>query len=283
METPTPTQYIPTRNDIINNQIEDALATDLNTFPGIHRNTPNLQIDRTKARQDSPHERMITLLTIMRWGYNSLDRSYNEKIRIVMAASRLIAYDNGYSKAFSVRAVLRWQEDIDTQIITGTNSQMIGCNKHNGSISYVESIESTHPGYMHYLFRSSLEIKGANSSFEEIAHQMNYLSRVPNEERIDVSLNRKHITNWFESNHGKLISPLEKPLDSKEHCALRIDWVVKYYGILTNPYLPVCYIDEKWFYCVNRRKKIKILPKGKNESDKVSLPKKQKCYHVASL
>ena len=110
---------------------------------------------------------------------------------------------------------------------------MIGCNKHNGSISYVESIEATHPGYMHYLFRSSLEIKGANSSFEEIAHQMNYLSRVPNEERIDVSLNRKHITNWFESNHGKLISPLEKPLDSKEHCALRIDWVVEYYGILT--------------------------------------------------
>ena len=81
---------------------------------------------------------------------------------------------------------------------------------------------------------------------------------------------------WFWKNGGTEKSGLEKPLDSEKHKLLRKDWVMKWYGLLTSPFAPVCYIDEKWFYRTNRRRKIKILPLGKHEEsgdDAYSHPK----------
>ena len=72
------------------------------------------------------------------------------------------------------------------------------------------------------------------------------------------------------------MSPLEKPLDTKKHASLRIDWVVERYGLLTNPLAPVCYIDEKWFYRVNRRRKIKHLPLVEGEENNITVAQKGK-------
>ena len=69
---------------------------------------------------------------------------------------------------------------------------------------------------------------------------------------------------------------MEKPLDTPHHCTLRLAWVIDRYGLLTCEYAPVAYIDEKWFYKVNRRRAMKVLPKGDNESDaegELKLPK----------
>ena len=60
---------------------------------------------------------------------------------------------------------------------------------------------------------------------------------------------------------------MEKSLDTLHHCTLRLAWVVDMYGLLTCEYAPVAYIDEKWFYKVNRRRAMKLLPKGKHEND----------------
>ena len=35
--------------------------------------------------------------------------------------------------------------------------------------------------------------------------------------------------------------------------------------MLTDPTKPVCYLDEKWFYVTNRRRKIKKLPLAEGE------------------
>ena len=278
MEVATPTlqQYIPTINERIETEIGSALSLDLSSFPRLQRSNPEKLITITKSKLATSQEKLIILLTMERWGYNSSDRTYDDRIRIVTAASRLIAYDNGYKKTFSVRTVLRWKENVTDQILTGIESSSIGMNGHKGSQSYIDNIEQSHPCYLHSLFRKSLQLKGSNSSFHELAHHINSLSRVETEERMSLSLNRRHINKWFIDNGGKFISPLEKPLDSEEHCLKRIDWVIKYYGLLTNPYCPVCYIDEKWFYRVNRRRKLKILPKGKGEDNDTSLPSKQK-------
>ena len=47
---------------------------------------------------------------------------------------------------------------------------------------------------------------------------------------------------------------------------MRKEWVITYYGLLTCLYNPVTYIDKKWFYRTNRRRKVKLLPIGKHES-----------------
>jgi len=69
------------------------------------------------------------------------------------------------------------------------------------------------------------------------------------------------------------MSSMEKHLDSPEHMAKRIKWVIKRYGKLTNMYAPVCYIDEKWFYKVNQRRKIKVFPKAVSDADKTKYKK----------
>ena len=118
--------------------------------------------------------------------------------------------------------------------------------------------------------------KGNNASFSEISTQMNILSSLSDEKRPTIELNRVQVSNWFVKHSGKLVSPIEKPLDNNEHRELRKKWVVKYYGLLTNPYTPVCFIDEKWFYRVNRRRAIKVLPHGKGEKGKINKAKKGK-------
>ena len=76
---------------------------------------------------------------------------------------------------------------------------------------------------------------------------------------------------------------MEKPLDTQEHCLLRRDWVIDHHGLLTSIYSPVTFIDEKWFYRVNRRCKMKILPKGKAEKEECEYTKKQRYYLDTSL
>ena len=81
---------------------------------------------------------------------------------------------------------------------------------------------------------------------------------------------------WFIANGGTEISAKEKPLDNIIHCLERKKWAIEKYGLLTNPLAHVAYIDEKWFYRTNRRRKIKKLKLGKYEAegdDFISHPK----------
>ena len=130
------------------------------------------------------------------------------------------------------------------------------------------------------MFRTALCIIGSNTSFDEIAVHMGKSSLVNGETRFPVQLTWKQVIDWFETNNGKLMSPVKKPLDTPEHCKLQVDWMFKWYGLLTNPYLPIYYINEKWIYRVSRRQKIKVLPKSKNDT---RLHKKQKNCRVEIL
>ena len=44
-------------------------------------------------------------------------------------------------------------------------------------------------------------------------------------------------------------------------------WVREWYDVLTSDTEPVSYIEEKWFYATNRRRKLKISPLGQGEED----------------
>ena len=46
-------------------------------------------------------------------------------------------------------------------------------------------------------------------------------------------------------------------------------WVRKWFELLTNIDAPVTYLDEKWFYTTNRRRRIKKFPRGKHKEEGV--------------
>ena len=96
------------------------------------------------------------------------------------------------------------------------------------------------------------------------------------EDRPTLSLHRLQLMHWFNVKGGKERSAIEKPLDTPELIKSRLEWVRKWYDILTNPNEVVTYLDEKWFYTTNRRRKIKTLPPGVHEEvgdDEVPQPK----------
>ena len=75
---------------------------------------------------------------------------------------------------------------------------------------------------------------------------------------------------------GKEFAPTTKPLDTPQHIKQRNEWVRKWYDLLTNVNSPVAYLDEKWFYTTNRRRKMKKLPKGDDEQEGVNFCLNQK-------
>ena len=56
------------------------------------------------------------------------------------------------------------------------------------------------------------------------------------------------------------MSPKEKPLDTPAHKSSQLIWVKDWYDILTDKFVNATMLDEKWFYTINRRSKIKKLP-----------------------
>ena len=62
----------------------------------------------------------------------------------------------------------------------------------------------------------------------------------------------------FVLNGGKDTSSVENTLDTDKHKIQRIEWMRQHYFQLTNPYIYVAYMDEKFFYSTTRRRKIKI-------------------------
>ncbi|KAG7370138.1 hypothetical protein IV203_027884 [Nitzschia inconspicua] len=65
------------------------------------------------------------------------------------------------------------------------------------------------------------------------------------------------------------VSAIEKPLLTLEHRQQRVQWAKKWYHLLSNSQAPVAFLDEKWFYTTNRRRRVKILPPTVSENGKV--------------
>ena len=95
---------------------------------------------------------------------------------------------------------------------------------------------------------------------------MNVKSAVPDETHLTLTLSRLQVNKWFNDNNGKETSPKEKPFDTPKLIKERFEWVHEWYEKLTDPSTPVAYLDEKWFYATNRRRKLKRLPKGKKRN-----------------
>ena len=124
----------------------------MTSFPRFKRCNPSQIITIDKRREASTKEKLLILLTAERWGCRSVEKTYAEKIRVTRAASRLVAYDNGFVKEFSMRSISRWDTAFTNEIKNGCESNKLGEKKRIGSISTVDQIENSNPGYLHHLF-----------------------------------------------------------------------------------------------------------------------------------
>ena len=81
------------------------------------------------------------------------------------------------------------------------------------------------------------------------------------------TLSQRQANHWFAAQGGKESAPTTKPLDTPDHIEKRNKWVRKWFALLTDLLVPVAYLDEKWFYTTNFRRKIKRLPKSEEEEE----------------
>ena len=110
----------------------------------------------------------------------------------------------------------------------------------------------------------------------DLVLQINLLSTSSLEQRPVISLSRKQLNRWFITKKYKHVSLLEKLLDTEKHHKERKEWVVKNYLVLTCPFLPVAFLDKKWFYRVHRRRKVKFLPSSDKQSTSDEAPARSK-------
>ena len=121
-------------------------------------------------------------------------------MRIARAASRMIAYDNGFLYEFGTTTILRWDANVTKMINEGVDSTDIVTNNYKAKINYVTQIETAHPGYIHYLYRKATHIRGPKAGFAEIALQMVMNSAVSSEIRPSLELSRWKVNKWFLAN-----------------------------------------------------------------------------------
>ena len=77
-------------------------------------------------------------------------------MRIVKAASRMVAYDNGFLHEFSTNSFLRWDANVTKLIHEGVSSTIIALNSYATRYKMVDIIEKAHPGYLHFCTKKPL-------------------------------------------------------------------------------------------------------------------------------
>ena len=258
--------------------ISFALALDLDRRPRMNREGTSVVAVHSR-KQATETEKMMALFTAKRWGWKDPAIHCKKRKRIARAACRQVAYDYGYATELSSSMLPQWEGRLHVAIDTGLGTEVDPSSslssssspnplspRHCGKQSYCEMIETQHPGYLRELFRYAQRTKGAKATFKELADTMNLKSEIEGELRSTLSLHSLQVYKWFRQQGGKEHSAKEKPLDTDVHRRNRLQWVRTWWDLLTNASAPVAFLDEKWFYVTNRRRKIKRLPLGQGEA-----------------
>ena len=258
----------------VQEQIEFALALDFQRRPRLSRSgaTSIIIHDRKQANE---RERSIAIHTATQWGYYDPVLTLKRRHLIAEASCRQVSYDFGFQKPFAKHQLPRWYGELNKAIMGGESTDPLSPS-HSGRKAYLDLVEKEHPGYLHELFRHSQRVLGCLATFKDLANNMNQKSAVVGEERRTLNMDRKQLAKWFKQQNGKEKSPIEKPLLTEQHKNDRLLWAQTHFDKLSNPSVPFAFLDEKWFYTTNRRRKVKILPKADCEQtapDIVELPR----------
>ena len=62
-----------------------------------------------------------------------------------------------------------------------------------GRISLVSIVERDHPGYLHSLYRETINLKGSSLSYVELTEEMNTLSVRTSDQQPSLNLSKKYL------------------------------------------------------------------------------------------
>lgn len=258
----------------VQQQIEFALVLDLSRVPRLSRSGAHAILLHDR-RQANERERNIVLHTAVQWGYHDPLLTNSARQRIAKAACRQVAYDYGFRNVLAVTRMPAWFGELRMALTHGDSTDPLSPS-HSGKKGYMDSIDQAEPGYLHELFRHAQRVSGSLATFSELAAMMNDKSAVIGEGRPTISISRRQLATWFKRQHGKERSPIEKPMLTDEHKRNRVRWALEHFSKIERTDTPIAFLDEKWFYTTNRRRRLKVLPQGESEQnapDAVAVPK----------
>ena len=76
--------------------------------PRHSRNGEDIIIIR-KKKQASENERMMTLFTVVKWGWNNSSATFKMKVIVAKAAFSQVAYDYGFKNSFATSQLPAWE------------------------------------------------------------------------------------------------------------------------------------------------------------------------------
>ena len=138
----------------------------------------------------------------------------------------------------------------------------------NKQENYIDYIQSKFPGYLHSLYRYATRVLGNMANARSIINLMNERSSALHPScpiRSDLRMTKHHFWRFFYQFGGKLLNHTTKPRLTLQHMTTRIHWARTWRILLSKASLsnfPVyyCFLDEKCFFTVSRRKKSKFSP-----------------------
>ena len=142
-----------------------------------------------------------------------------------------------------------------------------------GKQSYVEFLQYKYPTLLHKLFRYAVAVLGVLAETEVIVDVMNRKSKVEHPTcpiRSNLGFNTYHFWRFFHKNDGRLVHGSSVPRVTDEQIQQRVIWASNWLELFTWMSclgIPVCFLDEKWFYTTSRRKKMKLLPRADFETE----------------
>jgi hypothetical protein len=251
----------------VDEAVNYAAALDLDRRPRLSRtNAENIEVHTRK--QADERARMLVLHTAIMWGWLDPCITKTRRIFIGEAACRQVAYDLGYRSPLAATRLPFWHGLVHMAVHEGEYSNQLSPSQ-AGSKKYVAAIEESHPGYIRELYRYSESVLGALATYKELVDSINSKSASPGEGRPTLALSRRQLAQWFQDQGGKETSAIEKPLLTTEHKKNRVAWAREWFDLFCDPTAPVAFLDEKWFYTTNRRRRLKILPSTADEAKQV--------------
>ena len=200
------------------------------------------------------------------WGRNDPLLSAKERHRIAKAACNQVAYDLGFKSRLADSRLPSWNKQLMKGLEAGNPNPL--SPSYAGKVGYLDSIDESHPGYLHFLWRYAVRTKGSTATFQELADQMNIKSGAPGEVRPTLSMHMLQLFRWSRKKGGVEKAANEKPFLNDEQRRQRNAWAREHFEkFVAENNVPSACLDEKWFYTSSRRRRRKILPLGPNEQE----------------
>ena len=137
----TDTTPIASNTTPVNHNIDFAFTLNFERRPRMNRNGDE-EIQVHERKQPLETEKTYALLTANLWGWHDNSLHSKQRMKIVRAVCRQVAFDNGYAKPFSASRLRFWEEKLAQAIDDGTSPNPLSSN-HRGTVGYCEGIEGT--------------------------------------------------------------------------------------------------------------------------------------------